>query len=548
MKKKSLLITSGIVIALVALHTLLFWEGSGSIVDFIRGNLSPSVQLTDRKVSFHGGSDTDDIAVSVSIETGAPIFKVLPEYLSFTLDTSQLVGGKWWNPKADQVETGSGTKHAPVFDFNRKKLDTLVSGLAPAYLRIGGSEADKVYYDITDQREFVGQQDVPAGYHQTMTGRQWDHLNNFVSRNKLKFVFTLNSGPSARNEDGSWNPRNAESLMAYSQSKGYDVDVFELGNEHNLFWYIYGLSGIVDTDQYQQDLQGLKTLMHRFYPQARLSSQGSAIWPVLGELLGAFFGFYEEMIEKSGRDVDLIAWHYYPQQSRRGPFASRKAHAARMLDPANLDEAAYWARRFHDLKNQYATGKGVWLGETGNAQFGGEPGVSDVYIGGLWWLDQLGLLAANGVEAVFRQTLAGMNYGMMDPDTLVLNPDYWNSLLWKKLMGTNVYKVSLKGAETSKVRVYAHQAAGNSGLSVLAINLSHQKKAVLKINGHDSKTMTLYAVTSPDIMAKAVYLNGRKLELVNGQTLPELKGIKRAIKASSIISINPLSYTFIQIK
>ena len=138
---------------------------------------------------------------------------------------------------------------------------------------------------------------VPKGYHQTMTGKQWDNLNAFVKRNRLKLVFTLNSGPSARNSDNSLNPRNIEDLMRYSRGKGYVVDVFELGNEHNLFWYLYGITKTVSADQYQKDILVLKNLMGKYYPGSKLGSQGSAIWPVLGELLGAFFGFYEGMIK-----------------------------------------------------------------------------------------------------------------------------------------------------------------------------------------------------------------------------------------------------------
>ena len=547
MKKKMLLISCSLLVILVALHTVLSWGGSGTIVDVIRGNMTPAVDLQDRGVSFSGGEDKGAMLVSVSIDT-KPVFTVLPEYLSFTLDTSQLVGGKWWNPKADRVESGSGTKHAPVFDFNREKLDMLVSRLRPAYLRIGGSEADKVFYDLEDNRDFVPWQDVPQGYHQTMTRTQWDNLNGFVTRNQLKFAFTLNSGPSARNDDQSWNPDNAETLMRYSREKGYAIDVFELGNEHNLFWYIYGLQNIVAPAQYRKDILSLKNLLRRYYPEAKLGSQGSAIWPVLGELLGAFFGFYEEMIETSGQDVDVIAWHYYPQQSRRGPFASRKAHPARLLNPSNLDEAAYWAKRFNRLKDQFAPGKGIWLGETGNAQFGGEPGVSDVYIGGLWWLDQLGLLAVNGVEAVFRQTLAGMNYGMMDPDTLALNPDYWNSLLWKKLMGTDVYRVALTGDHLSKIRAYAHRAKDGKGLSLLVINLHHEKKVTLSFSDPEIKNLTLYEVTTPDILGKKVYLNGQKLALRHGKSLPVLKGKKQQLNHIPTVTINPLSYSFVQIE
>ncbi|MBU2511668.1 glycoside hydrolase [bacterium] len=547
-KYKSIVIISVVSVVLIGLHTTLFWGGSGTVIDLIQGNLSPAVDLSAFTTKDTRQSQNEITSVLVSIETVKPIFKVLPEYLSFTLDTSQVVGGKWWNLKADKVETGSGTKHAPVFDFNKKKLDSLVSALTPAYLRIGGSEADKVFYDLESREEYVDSQEVPERYHQTMTARQWDNLNSFVKRNGLKFAFTLNSGPSARNKSKEWDPRNAEELMRYSKEKGYTIDVFELGNEHNLFWYIYGLGQIVDPDQYQKDILVLRQLMEQYYPQARLGSQGSAIWPVLGELLGAFFGFYKEMIELSGGDVDVIAWHYYPQQSRRGPFASRKAHPARLLDSENLDEAAYWAKRFTGLRDQFAEGKGIWLGETGNAQFGGEPGVSDAYIGGLWWLDQLGLLAANGVEAVFRQTLAGMNYGMMDPETLDLNPDYWNSLLWKQLMGTDVYKVNLKGENTSKVRVYAHSRRDEKGLTVLAINLDHQKKASFTFSDVEQQEVTLFRLTTPDILGKDVHLNGRKLNVDDAQTFPEPKGKTERYSESNPIVLGPLTYGFVQFK
>ncbi len=536
---------AGIATALcIAIHILLFWGGSGTVVDLIRGNMAPADTIDDPGVSFSGGNESTAISVRATIDTGTVLYKVLPEYLSFTLDTSQLVGGKWWNPDAGKVETGSGTRHAPVFDFNRKKLDVLVSGLVPAYLRIGGSEADKVYYDPKDRREFVSKEDVPRGYHQTMTGKQWDNLNAFVRRNGLKFVFTLNSGPSARNSDQSWNPANAGELMRYSREMGHTVDVFELGNEHNLFWYLYGFRKVVSAGQYGKDLLVLRDLMKKNYPDAKLGSQGSAIWPVLGEMLGAFFGFYRDMLINSGRDVDIIAWHYYPQQSRRGPFASRKAHPGRLLEPENLDEAGYWAGVFTKLRDRHAPGRGIWLGETGNAQFGGEPGVSDSYIGGLWWLDQLGLLAASGVEAVFRQTLAGMNYGMMDPETLELNPDYWNSLLWKRLMGTDVYRVLLEGVDSSKVRVYAHSSTPGSGISVLVINLDHRKKTTVSFDDFRGRSMRVFEVTSRDVLGKEILLNGKALEF-NGKTLPDFSGRNVRNVGIPSVTVNPLSYTFI---
>ena len=74
------------------------------------------------------------------------------------------------------------------------------------------------------------------------------------------------------------------------------------------------------------------------------------------------------------------------------------------MDPVNLDEAGHWAGKVNGWRDRYAPGKAVWLGETGNAQYGGEPGLSDAYLGGLWWLDQLGLMARLGQEVVVRQS------------------------------------------------------------------------------------------------------------------------------------------------
>ena len=50
--------------------------------------------------------------------------------------------------------------------------------------------------------------------------------------------------------------------------------------------------------------------------------------------------------------------------------------------------------------------------ETGHALYGGEPGLSDTYLSSIWWLDQLGLLAREGVSRVFRQSLVGSDYGL----------------------------------------------------------------------------------------------------------------------------------------
>ncbi|MCG8614699.1 MAG: hypothetical protein MI802_00675, partial [Desulfobacterales bacterium] len=280
----------------------------------------------------------------------------------------------------------------------------------------------------------------------------------------------------------------------------------------------------------------------RYYPDAMFAGQGSAFWPVVGEPLGFYFSFMKDYMALSGSLTDVVSWHYYPQQSRRGLIASRRAAPSRLLNPDNLNEAAHWGGQIRALRDRHAEGKPVWLGETGNAQFGGEPGLSDRYLAGLWWLDQLGLLARTGHDVIVRQTLSGMDYGMIDPDTLTPAPDYWNSLLWKRFMGRDVYGVRVEGAE--KLRAYAHSHPERKGvLSLLLINLDHESSVLAHLPKVFKGPVEVMQLGTEDLFSKDLYLNGKKLELVD-DALPEIKG--RIWKnESGAFSVKPLTGVFL---
>ena len=273
--------------------------------------------------------------------------------------------------------------------------------------------------------------------------------------------------------------------------------------------------------------------------------QGSAFWPVLGEPLSQFFGITEQYIKETADLLDILTWHYYPQQSRRGPIASRRANPSRLLNTDNLDEVKIWANKMITWKNQSRPELPIWMGETGNAQFGGEPGISDKYIAGLWWLDQLGTLALLDHKVVVRQTLTGMNYGLLDDEKYYPRPDYWNSYLWKKLMGRFVYKVIKKGNNSNKLRIYTHLTPTNKvgQYTVLAINLDHENKALLSLPEIKENRLKIYSISTDNIFGDQVFLNNQELKIDN------FKDVFNSVEYSKLgkieITINPLSYTFI---
>ncbi len=108
--------------------------------------------------------------------------------------------------------------------------------------------------------------------------------------------------------------------------------------------------------------------------------------------------------------TDVVSWHYYPQQSSRGRLANRRASERMLLSPRRLDSV----RRLSRSISHAARGRQVWVTESGHALYGGERGLSDTYLSSLWWLDELGLLAREGVARVFRQSLVGADYGLLD--------------------------------------------------------------------------------------------------------------------------------------
>jgi len=529
---------------LVLVRTIGLWESRGGLLAFLEGQFAPDVQNIPFDATVAQPPE-ETVEVTARIRTNAPVHRVHERYLSYAIDLSQATGGKWWDPEAAGVETGSGEVEAPVFDFTRPQLNRYVAELRPAFLRIGGSESDKIYYDLNEAA--TSADNTPEGYESVLTRGQWNALADFARRHELQIIFTLNAGPSARNADGSWNPQNARELIAHAAKRNDPVAYWELGNEVNNFWYVFGSEAHVSAERYRRDSETLHAMIQELDPDAAFAGQGGMIWPVFGQPLALFFGMSFDAIRLNGDLQKVVSWHYYPQQGRRGPIASRRAYPGRLLNPENLNEAAYWGSRFREARNEHAPDAELWLGESGNAQFGGEPGLSDVYLGGLWWLDQLGLLAREKHHVVIRQSLTGMNYGLLSETALNPRPDYWNSILWKRLMGRDVFAVALEGAQRGKVRVYAH-GDQNGALTVLAINLHHDRAARIELPDR-ACPCELYRMTAPDIFRPELQINGALApsRAEDGYVDPLSLLVPLFAEDAATIELPPLGYAFLRI-
>jgi heparanase 1 len=461
----------------------------------------------------------------VRIGTDSAITQVHPRFLSFAVDSSQVVGGNFWSPEGV-------SQRVDPYDFTRQALKNLTANLKPAYLRIGGSEADVIYYDMSANPMPT----APDPYWFVLNRSLWDEVCRFATDLELELLFTLNAGPGPRDANQQWTPDNARHFIEYNKSIGCPVVLWELGNEINGFQAVHGTDFRIEGDQYAQDMAAARQLIDEIDPGALLAGPSSAFWPLWGEM----FPIMPDFMQLGGQHLDVVTWHYYPQQSSRCAAASRPAEPKTLMVEENLDEVQKWADEVESLAGDHAPQAQVWLGETGHAQCGGARGISDRFVGGIWWLDQLGLMAKRGQPIVVRQTLSGSDYGLLNDLTLEPNPDYYNSVIWKQLMGINVLDAQLTD-EKQPLRAYSHCTPGvPGGITVLLINLDSHPATVL-FEGLSGNRREVYQLTSPDLLSPEIHLNDTPLHSVSAIS-PE---VIKTSSSTAWILLPEESYAFV---
>ena len=465
----------------------------------------------------------------IRVETGLVLAEVSKQFLSFAVDTSQVVGGNWWSPKGV-------TEKVDPYDFSRLRLKNMAKALSPAYFRIGGTEADNTFYNLSDPYD---EKLNPKWEEEALIlkKKMVDDFCTFAVEQGLDLFFTLNGGRFTHNEKKVWQPENSGKLIQYIKSIKCPVKVWEFGNEINGYWVFskgkFRLSG----KEYAESFKLAKALIDKEDPDSKLAGPSSAYWPKVGEA----FPVMPTFLENIGDKLDIITWHYYPQQSTRCPTQSRKAELKLLLNPKYLDEINKWAEEVEQKAKKHNPKAQIWLGETGHAQCGGAQGISGTYVSSLWWLDELGTIAKRGQPVIIRQTLTGGDYQMIDEQNLNPLPDYFASLLWKKLMGQKVFKVQ-KIANKDHLRFYAHCSKKQSGaLTLLAINLHEKDSEGVQFKGLGD-SHTLYGLNSTELKSKKIYLNAKELKVDSQGRPPEIKGKS----AKYGVELAPLSSTFIE--
>lgn len=463
----------------------------------------------------------------VEVPVDAPIAEIPERFASFTVDIDRLT----------RRESGN-----LGVDWSDPRLRRLVQELSPAVMRIGGTVADTVYYDLDDSMAAP-----PAPYLEILDGSMWEATCAFAAEHGLEIAFTLNAGDGPRDADGLWTPDAARAFVERTRDLECPVTAWELGNEVSAWTWEPTVRVTRSPAEFAADFAVANALLEDVDPDALLAGPASIFWPNSGEVVESG-PFLPEFLAACGAIVDVVTWHYYPTVSERCqatgiPVAAEET----LLAPRILDEIHAWADVVEGARGTSAPQAEVWLGETANALCGGQEAISDRFLAGFSWLDQLGLLAKRGEEVVARQSLTGGRYHLIDAVTLEPYPDYFNTVLWRRLMGTRVLDARVlsgpgasAGLDPAHLRMYAHCTPGRPGaVTVLALNLDQAATAPLAFPSSGA-TRELYLLTADDRLGTEVKLGGTVLEVPDEGPLPLVP-----VAATDPIELPPVSYAFV---
>lgn len=404
------------------------------------------------------------------------------------------------------------------FDVYSKTVRSLTQGLTPSFLRMGGTAADFLIFNATAPGAAVCEKcvseldvvDKPKEKNFTLSGTDWERLNYLVQEAAWDLIFDVNV---FLRKGQAWDPDNARQLLQFSQERNYTIPCFQLGNEPNAYYHNFHFR--ITPSRMVADMRILQSVLTDF-PQYRNSC---LIGPEVTKVTkGSAQSYFEGFFKAQGQNlVKAATLHYYYFNAEESGVHLSDFYNTSILDSLNQE-----LQTATSIVQKYDPSLPLWFSETSSVSGGGLPGVSDAYAAGFMWLDKLGLSASYGLQTVIRQTFYKGEYALV-ADDLTPNPDYFLTVLYKRLVQGHVFKV-LSSTET--VRVYAHcanPASYSSGaLTLYALNIQSDP-VTLNLTQFSNQSLHLYLLTPGDqdgLKSKYVALNGNRLVMSNEELPP----------------------------
>jgi heparanase 1 len=311
--------------------------------------------------------------VDIAVNTSVVLNRIPSTYVSFNLD---------WHLDAEEWPAWRGCSILNM-SLDEPNLNFLAKALAPAVLRVGGSQGDLVFYELPGQP-------CPPNTTFCLTMDRWAEITAFAARNDLTLAFGLNAMAGRLNKTCSkcpWDPTNTDAFLAHTAAAKLPVGLFEFGNE---------LTPFVNVDTYSNDVLVLRGLINKYYPDATSRPR------LVANDANPDARYLATVLNNTNGAIDVATWHMYIGYGL-DPYIAADAWNVSFINKiatvsAGIIDGVQSVESFagHDL----------WVGESAMAWHSGAEGVTDTFLSSPWWMTALAGLAPSH-HGFCRQTLVG---------------------------------------------------------------------------------------------------------------------------------------------
>lgn len=479
----------------------------------------------------------------------------------------------WW-PPSDEAWGNSSIINA---NLSHPKLIAAAKGLHPFYLRIGGSQADEIIYNFPFRNGTIStslEEACKQRPQKCLTSQRWDDVLAFSSKVGARIVFTLAYVMHTRNDENvndqkEWDSTNSRLFLEYTANSRYAAVVhgFELGNEIRHNNKVKNVTRIVEA--YKELRKMVISIWNR-------DNKGKNPKPLLFGPASVGTHDTSELVQKLGPYLDVVTYHKYHGGGKDEYLPTYASSPSYYNHPFKFSSQAKAVVKFMSGNARKAR---LWIGEGAMAYNSGRRGVTDSFLGSLWFANLLGVLTKTSPipHSVYcRQALIGGYYELISHanDSFVPNPDYWVAYAWKHIVGSSkaigpIMSPHRKDSVESSSRftfgcckrpgsdtVLVHAFCANNNnvenygsfgdVVFVVINISKDKEVMLKVPQGTNRTEYVLTPNKQGLQSRDVLLNGKLMSIDQNHNLPEVKGMHR--KSDETTSIPPISITFIVVR
>lgn len=459
----------------------------------------------------------------LSLKGGDAVATVDPRFQSYNIEMVEVTGGEFWKP----YDAGAGKVVRPPIDLGSARLRNLARALGPAYVRVSGTWANSTYFDVDGTTGGT----PPAGYQGVLTGDQWKGVGEFADAVDGKVVTSFAANTGSRDPAGVWRDDQARALMQYSRDHEVPLVAAEFYNEPG---FNLGVPGGYDAAAFARDFKIFTGAVDEVMPDLKLLGPGSGddVTPIIIEPVIRSTDILDRIDTSK---YEIFSYHFYPKVSQR--CGSQEGPEVALTDDY-LSRVEADKEYYEGLRDTYLPGAPMWITETAQAACGGDRWASQ-YVDVIRYVDTLGRLATGDGDAVFHNTLASSDYGLIDEDGFEPRPDYWAAVLWQRLMGPEVLAVG-PGDAVAGLALYAHctPEADEPSVTYAVVNSSATEERTVAPAGGDAR---VYLLSSDALDSNAISLNGKVLTAAEDGTVPELAGTP----ARGPVTVPPASVAFV---